>query len=52
MEDIEDICLFVCKMKLYFFEWTLNAVFSRVATSARIVSKNEIEVPHGENFKK
>jgi hypothetical protein len=26
---IEDICLYVCKMKFYFIEWALKTVFSR-----------------------
>jgi hypothetical protein len=26
--DIEDICLFVCKMKFYFISWALKTVFS------------------------
>jgi hypothetical protein len=30
-EYIEDICLFVCKMKFYFMEWALKTVFSRLA---------------------
>jgi hypothetical protein len=30
VDYIEDICLFVCKMKFYFIEWALKTVFSRV----------------------
>ena len=33
MEDIEVIYVFQCKIKFYFTEWTLNAVFSRVAVA-------------------
>jgi hypothetical protein len=38
--DIEDICLFQCKIEKYFTEWTPDAIFSTsgVATSENIIA--------------
>ena len=38
IKQIEDICLLLCKMKLYFVEWALKTVFA--------TSENAVFIAH------